>query len=113
MELLDIGEHADVAFAGLSEGQQRLVLLARALVKEPLLLILDEPCQGLDAGNRERVREVVDAVGSYADTSVIYVTHNPSELPRIITHVLRLERGVVAERTARQSLTPIPETAST
>jgi molybdate transport system ATP-binding protein len=98
MELLDMGDQADVPFAKLSEGQQRLVLLARALVKDPLLLILDEPCQGLDARNRARVRQVVDAVGSRIDTSVIYVTHNVDELPGIITHVLRLKQGKIASR---------------
>jgi molybdate transport system ATP-binding protein len=112
MELLDLGDRADAPFAKLSEGQQRLVLLARALVKDPLLLILDEPCQGLDMHNRERVRQIVDTVGSHMDTTVIYVTHNPSELPRIITHVLRLEQGKVAERTGREGLRSIPGTAS-
>jgi molybdate transport system ATP-binding protein len=97
MELLDVGDQADVPFAKLSEGQQRLVLLARALVKDPLLLILDEPCQGLDARNRERVRQVVDTIGSRLDTSVIYVTHNPDELPRIISHVLRLDQGKIVQ----------------
>jgi len=113
MELLDIKDHADVPFAKLSEGQQRLVLLARALVKDPLLLILDEPCQGLDVRNRERVRQIVDAVGGGLDTSVIYVTHNPNGLPRIITHVLRLDRGKVIEKTGREGLMRTLGTAST
>jgi molybdate transport system ATP-binding protein len=112
MKLLDMEDRADVPFVKLSEGQQRLVLLARALVKEPLLLILDEPCQGLDARNRERVRQVVDAVGSHMDTSVIYVTHNVDELPQIITRVLRLDRGKVVERTGRVGPAPIPGTAN-
>ena len=95
MEKLGIDERADAPFAKLSEGEQRLVLLARALVKRPLLLILDEPCQGLDASNRERVRQVVEEIGSSTNTSVLYVTHNADELPLIVNHVLRLDKGRV------------------
>jgi molybdate transport system ATP-binding protein len=84
-------------FARLSEGQQQLALLARALVKQPELLILDEPCQGLDAANRARVRQTIEAVGRQFDTSVVYVTHNAEELPGIVTHLLRLDGGRVAE----------------
>jgi molybdate transport system ATP-binding protein len=96
MQHLEIANCAHVPFDKLSEGEQRLVLLARALVKHPLLLILDEPCQGLDAGNRTRVRQIVNAVGSQMATSVIYVTHNPEELPEVITHALQLDGGKVA-----------------
>jgi molybdate transport system ATP-binding protein len=96
MKRLGIEDYADLPFAKLSEGEQRLVLLARALVKDPLLLILDEPCQGLDAQNRERVRQIVDTIGRHRDISIIYVTHNADELPRIINCVLRLDRGKVA-----------------
>jgi molybdate transport system ATP-binding protein len=103
MSHLGLSGIRDKPFARLSEGQQRLVLLARALVKTPELLILDEPCQGLDAANRARVRQTIEAVGRQLDTSVVYVTHNPDELPRIITHVLRLERGRIAARSPRPS----------
>jgi molybdate transport system ATP-binding protein len=91
------------AFARLSEGEQRLVLLARALVKAPELLILDEPCQGLDATNRARVRRTIEAVGRQQETSVVYVTHNPHELPSIITHFLELELGRVTASAPRTS----------
>jgi molybdate transport system ATP-binding protein len=98
MRQLDISEQVDVPFGKLSEGEQRMVLIARALVKHPPLLILDEPCQGLDAGNRDRVLQTIDALGNYLETSVIYVTHDPDELPRIITHVMRLDRGRVIDK---------------
>jgi molybdate transport system ATP-binding protein len=114
MQRLDIEGCADVPFDKLSEGEQRLVLLARALVKHPLLLILDEPCQGLDAGNRARIRQIVNTVGSQLDTSVIYVTHNPDELPEVITHALQLDGGKVATqgeivRGRKQSIVCCPE----
>ena len=84
---------ADQPLQELSQGQQRLVLLARALVAQPELLILDEPCQGLDALHTQRVTSAVDRVASEGRTSIIYVTHHEEEIPSCITHVLRLENG--------------------
>jgi molybdate transport system ATP-binding protein len=81
----------------MSEGEQRLALLARALVKGPALLVLDEPCQGLDAGNRDRVLQAIDGVGSRPNSSMIYVTHRADELPQSITHLLRLDEGRVVD----------------
>jgi molybdate transport system ATP-binding protein len=98
MQRLGMSQYADVAFAALSEGEQRMVLVARALVKRPTLLILDEPCQGLDADNRDRVLQIVNAVGDHTDTNIIYVTHNADELPRVITHVIRLDRGRIVQK---------------
>jgi molybdate transport system ATP-binding protein len=98
MERLGISEHADAAFAKRSEGEQRLALVARALVKAPQLLVLDEPCQGLDARNRDHVLEVIDAVGEHLDASLIYVTHDADELPKTITHVIKLDTGKVASK---------------
>ncbi|MEW5717940.1 MAG: ABC transporter ATP-binding protein, partial [Chloroflexota bacterium] len=86
---------AEKTIAQVSEGEQRLVLIARALVKSPTLLVLDEPCQGLDARNRDRVLQAIDWVGSQPSTSMIYVTHRADELPHSITHVLRLDEGQV------------------
>ena len=72
--------------------------MARGLVKQPPLLILDEPCQGLDRDNRDRLLRTIDSVGNLLDTSVIFVTHRYDELPNIITHVMRLDGGRVVER---------------
>jgi molybdate transport system ATP-binding protein len=91
-------ERAQTAFAQVSEGEQRLVLLARALVKEPPLIVLDEPCQGLDAHNRDRVLQAIDGVSRQGNTTMIYVTHRADELPQTITHVLRLSEGRVVEQ---------------
>jgi molybdate transport system ATP-binding protein len=84
-----------LAYAGrplfsLSAGLQRMVLLARALVKRPRLLILDEPCQGLDAAHRRCFVRAVEALIRARAVTVIYVTHRPDEIPRAITRVLRL-----------------------
>lgn len=93
LEHLGLVEHAQRTLAELSQGEQRLALIARALVKRPQLLVLDEPCQGLDATNGQRVLQAIDFAGRSLDTSLIYVTHRPEELPRITTHVLRLGEG--------------------
>jgi molybdate transport system ATP-binding protein len=98
MQELGVGEWAGRRFGALSESQQRLALIARALVKMPTLLILDEPCQGLDTPNRMRVRHVVERIARESRTTVIYVTHEADELPSTVTHLLRLERGRVTYR---------------
>lgn len=96
-------DRSTTVFGQVSEGEQRLVLLARALVKSPELLVLDEPCQGLDEGNRDRVLQAVERVSQHAHPGMIYVTHRADELPRTITHVLRLDRGHVVEQGMRRS----------
>jgi molybdate transport system ATP-binding protein len=82
-------------FDHLSHGQQRLILLARAMVKSPLLMILDEPCEGLDYANRRKVLDFIEFIGSQTATDLIYVTHHKNELPPCITHALVLDRGKV------------------
>jgi molybdate transport system ATP-binding protein len=84
----------DRAFRALSTGEQRLVLLVRALVKRPPLLILDEPFQGFDAGLVERCRTWLDhELG--AEQTLLFVTHDRNELPLCVDRVLRLEAGSI------------------
>jgi molybdate transport system ATP-binding protein len=79
-------------FSQLSFGEQRLVLIARAMLKTPQLLILDEPLQGLDAANRRRMLAFIEAIGQAGSTGLIYVTHYGQEVPHCITHTLHLQR---------------------
>lgn len=79
--------------ASLSE--QRLLLLGRALVKMPSMLILDEPCHGLDYSQKRRFTEMLDFVCSKLPTTMIYVTHYPEEIPRSVNRLIRLQDGQV------------------
>ena len=72
----------------LSFGERRMILLARAVVKTPEILVLDEPCQGLDPANRKRILALVDLIGRQPHTQVLYVSHHPKEMPACITHHL-------------------------
>ncbi len=89
-----IAELANRPFASLSSGQQRIVLLARSLVKDPSLLILDEPFQMLDTQTIERARRWIDERIA-PDRTILFVTHNEKELPRSVTRRLRLADGRV------------------
>jgi molybdate transport system ATP-binding protein len=88
MQRLDIAAYANIPFDRLSHGQQRLVLLARAMVKSPQLLILDEPCQGLDPGSRAKILALLNRIGSQTRTNILYVTHHADEWLGCLTHVL-------------------------
>ena len=77
----------------LSLGDQRLVLLARAMVKKPQLLVLDEPCQGIDKMHRRMILESIDLGVKETGATVIYVTHHKNELPQCITHLMKINAG--------------------
>ena len=95
-EQFGIAPLADRVFTRLSTGEQRLVLLVRALVKRPPLVILDEPFQGLDTPTVGLVRDWLDRhLGP--DQTLIFVSHVPDEIPRTVTHTLRLSEGRVVE----------------
>lgn len=86
MRVFGIEELAERTFLTLSSGEQRLVLLARAFVKDPELLILDEPLHGLDTQRREQVRGIIDQFCTRPEKTLVMVTHYPEELPSCITH---------------------------
>lgn len=94
MNIFGIGELADRPFLQLSSGEQRLVLLARAFVKDPQLLILDEPLHGLDLWNRRLVKDVIETFCQRKNKTMIMVTHYQTELPNNITHQKFLARNL-------------------
>jgi molybdate transport system ATP-binding protein len=81
MDVLGIAHLKERLFLTLSSGEQRLALLARAFVKDPDLLILDEPLHGLDITNKQKILRIVEQFSSRADKTLIYVTHYLNELP--------------------------------
>ena len=92
IDFIHMTDKADKPFNQLSYGEQRLLLLARAMVKLPELLILDEPCQGLDRTNRKMILDLVDVIAHRSPTHILFVTHHDEEIPDCITHLLRFEK---------------------
>ena len=77
----------------LPAGQQRRALLARALIKNPVLLVLDEPCQGLDSHQTKQFLFLIDEICSHSKTTLIFVSHYDDEIPACITRKLELQQG--------------------
>lgn len=94
MDIFGIADLKDRTFLKLSSGEQRLCLLARAFVKDPELLILDEPLHGLDDRNRQLVREIISAFCHRKNKTMIMVTHYTEELPDVITDSLFLKKNI-------------------
>ena len=92
LDIFGIAHLADRPFLQLSSGEQRLVLLARAFVKDPQLLILDEPLHGLDLWNRRLAKDVIETFCQRQGKTLIMVTHYQEELPNVITHQLYLQK---------------------
>lgn len=93
MDKFGIAHLCDTSFLKLSSGEQRLVLLVRAFVKDPELLILDEPFHGLDDMNKRLATDIIEAFCKRRDKTMIIVTHYLDELPRCVDHRLMLERN--------------------
>ena len=94
MEKFGIADLKDRPFYSLEPSLQRLTLVCRAFVKEPPLLVLDEPMHGLDEGNRRRVREIMDEYFTDPSKTLIMVTHYPEEYPSCINRSLTLRRNL-------------------
>ena len=91
LERFGAGHLAGTSFLNMSSGEQRIVLLARAFVKNADLLILDEPFHGLDDGNVRMVRGIIEEYCQNPDNTLLMVTHRMEELPSCIDHNLTLK----------------------
>jgi len=94
MRLFGVDHLAGRSFLQLSSGEQRMLLVARAFVKDPDLLILDEPLHGLDDNNRELVKSVIETFCRRRGKTLIYVSHYREEWPVCIDHELVLKKQV-------------------
>lgn len=93
LALLGMTSRADQPFNKLSYGDQRLLLIARAMVKHPPLLILDEPCLGLDDMNRQLVLALIEKICQGSETTVLYVNHHAEDRITGIERYLKLEKN--------------------
>lgn len=85
-------------FGALSQGEKQKVLIARALMASPRLLILDEPCTGLDLLSREQLLAMIEQIAAQPDgPTLLYVTHHIEEILPCFTHTLLLKSGAVEE----------------
>jgi molybdate transport system ATP-binding protein len=109
---LGLAEAGVRTFAALSDGQKRLVRLARAMVKRPRLLVLDEPCQGLDEEHRAMIIGAIEALGRSPELSIVYVTHEPHEIPSCVHRHLTLHRGRARRRPVWRSPRRLPGPAA-
>ena len=83
------------SFSSLSYGEQRAILIIRAAVKQPKVLILDEPCHGLDEGYRQKILDLLETIAETKTTTLLHVTHDPSEALPCEKHILELHPNEV------------------
>jgi iron complex transport system ATP-binding protein len=104
---MGIDHLADRTFGTLSEGERKRAQIARALMTDPELLLLDEPAAGLDLGAREALVATLDGLAADpAAPAMVLVTHHVEEIPSAITHALLLRSGrVVASGPVENTLT--------
>ncbi|MGX6969442.1 ABC transporter ATP-binding protein [Vagococcus bubulae] len=89
-------ELIDKPYGVLSQGQQQIVIIARALMAKPELLIFDEPCNGLDLFAREAMLDKINTIANEQQTKgLIFVTHYIEEIPTCFNHVLLLKNGQI------------------
>lgn len=93
MDIFGLEGKEERPFLKLSSGEQRLALLARAFVKDPELLILDEPLHGLDSANKQKVIGIIEAFCQREGKTLIMISHYTDELPPCIDHTLTLTNG--------------------
>ncbi|MCX9009886.1 MAG: ABC transporter ATP-binding protein [Candidatus Methanoperedens sp.] len=105
LELFGLSGMRDRPFRELSDGEQQKTLLARALMPAPSLLVLDEPCAGLDLRAREELLDAVQKMGTAPDgPTLIYITHHIEEIMPAITHALALRKGNVVAQGKREDM---------
>lgn len=94
LERVNVRHFAERIFGSLSSGEQQRVLLARALMNDPVVLLLDEPSARLDLGGREQLVQILEEFAtSNPQLPTVLVTHHVDEIPRCSTHLLLMRDG--------------------
>jgi iron complex transport system ATP-binding protein len=98
LDRLGMTEHLDRTFGTLSEGERKRTLVARAMMSDPELLLLDEPAAGLDLGGREELVARLEDLAADPDApAIVLVTHHVEEIPRGFSHALILSEGRIVD----------------
>lgn len=98
---------AEQMLGTLSQGERKKAMLARSLMADPAILILDEPCSGLDLYEREKLLADIERLAAEGGPTMVYVTHHIEEIMPSFTHIALLEQGrIVASGPKREVLTP-------
>lgn len=96
LEFLDCSALAARTYDTLSQGQRQKILIARALIANPELLILDEPCTGLDIFAREQLLQMIEKITKQeGGPTLLYVTHHIEEITPCFTHTLLVKKGEI------------------
>jgi molybdate transport system ATP-binding protein len=103
--LFELEDESNKPLYLLPAGKQRRALLARALIKNPPLLVLDEPCQGLDEYQTKQFLHLIDEICSHSKTTLLFVSHYDTEIPICITNKLELQLGKQVLLYTEQALT--------
>ena len=102
LSLLKITELAKKRFGELSGGQQQKVLLARALCKNPKLLILDEPCAGLDNNTVDSFYELLYDLNNLHKVTILMITHDLHDVQKYAKHIIEMDAGILFYGTAKE-----------
>ena len=94
MEMLSISDLADYRIGNLSGGQKQRVLLARALCREPKLLILDEPCAGLDPAITAEIYSLIDHINKEQGVTILMVSHDLDQVEQYASHIIMMNQTV-------------------
>ena len=98
---LGIAQLAGKRYGNLSHGQKQMLLIARAIIKSPDLLLLDEPCEGLDFANHRKILEIIEFIGSRTGTAIVYATSDEHGRLPCISHCLNLVNQTAVVSTVR------------
>ena len=91
LKLAGFEGRGDESFGNLSYGEQRAILIIRAAVKSPKIMILDEPCHGLDENYRQKILDLLEKIAETGTTTLLHVTHDASEVLPCEKHILELK----------------------
>lgn len=107
LERIGLAHVSEQPLGTLSQGERKKVMLARSLMSDPKILILDEPCSGLDLYEREKMLQSIQQLSGNSGITVLYVTHHIEEIVPMFTHVALIEQGrLIAAGPKRDVLTP-------